>query len=259
MSEHDGTNVLHDSSGIDSNGARPMVARRRRARTAMLAGGALVIGLGVIALPAAGQEGGGNNGKHFTLFNHDTHQAFLDLGDPGPSVGDQYVFGGDVSEEQGGTPIGRMSGQCATISDTELLCTSSFTFNGGQISFQALVDVTVFFAGQPFEFAVTGGTGPLPQGARNGGRPDPARAAERQRRALHRRLGLSLRCRPGVPPDPSREVSTLVGRAGSGWAGPHYSTLHTDLSAQEVNLLASYTAWLVANPGNAQQFLSMYQ
>ena len=31
-------------------------------------------------------------------------------------------------------------------SDTEMLCTSSFTFNGGQISFQTLVDETVFFA-----------------------------------------------------------------------------------------------------------------
>ncbi len=40
---------------------------------------------------------------------------------------------------------------------------------------------------------------------------------------------------------------------------PHYSTLHTDLTAQEVNLLASYTAWMLANPGNVQQFLSMYQ
>jgi hypothetical protein len=40
---------------------------------------------------------------------------------------------------------------------------------------------------------------------------------------------------------------------------PHYSTLATFLSAQQINLLASYTAWMVANPGNAQQFLSMYQ
>jgi hypothetical protein len=40
---------------------------------------------------------------------------------------------------------------------------------------------------------------------------------------------------------------------------PHYSTFDTDLTAQQINLLASYTAWMVASPGNAQQFLSMYQ
>jgi hypothetical protein len=132
---------------------------------------AIIVLLAVVAMPPCfaqaptpvgfwdGAANVSTNQDHFTLYNHDTHQAFLDLGDPGPSVGDQYVFGGDVSKQQGGTPIGRMSGQCVTISDTEMLCTSSFTFNGDQISFQALVDVTVFFAGQPFEFAVTGGTG----------------------------------------------------------------------------------------------------
>jgi hypothetical protein len=130
-------------------------AHRRTVITTLAVGVALAVCMGATAGAANGSP------KHgFTLYNHDTHQAFLDLGAPGPSVGDQYVFGGDVSEQQGGTAIGRLAGQCATISDTEMLCTSSFTVNGGQISFQALVDVTVFFAGQPFEFAMTGGTGP---------------------------------------------------------------------------------------------------
>jgi hypothetical protein len=40
---------------------------------------------------------------------------------------------------------------------------------------------------------------------------------------------------------------------------PHYSTFDTDLTAQQINLLASYTAWMIANPGNAEQFLSLYQ
>lgn len=39
---------------------------------------------------------------------------------------------------------------------------------------------------------------------------------------------------------------------------PHYGTFDTDLSAQAINLLASYTAWLVGNPTNAPLFLSMY-
>lgn len=116
--------------------------------------------LAVCIAATGGTANGSPNHGHFTLYNHDTNQASLDLGDPGPSVGDQYIFGGNLSKQQGGTPIGRIAGQCTTISDTEILCTSSFTFNGGQISFQALVDATVFYAGQPFDFAVTGGTGP---------------------------------------------------------------------------------------------------
>ena len=40
---------------------------------------------------------------------------------------------------------------------------------------------------------------------------------------------------------------------------PHYGTFYTDLSAQEINLLASYTAWMVANPDNAELFLSLYR
>jgi hypothetical protein len=40
---------------------------------------------------------------------------------------------------------------------------------------------------------------------------------------------------------------------------PHYSTFDTDLTAQQINLLASYTAWMVASPENAPLFLSMYQ
>jgi hypothetical protein len=130
------------------------IAYRRAIITTLAVGGALAVCIG-----ASGAAKGSPN-QHFTLYNHDTNRALLDLGDPGPSVGDQYIFGGNVSEQQGGTPIGRMSGMCATISDTEWLCNSSFTYNGGQISFQALVDVTVFFNNQPFDFAVTGGTGP---------------------------------------------------------------------------------------------------
>jgi hypothetical protein len=39
---------------------------------------------------------------------------------------------------------------------------------------------------------------------------------------------------------------------------PHYSTFDTDLSATEVNLLASLTAWTVAADENKAQFLALY-
>jgi hypothetical protein len=39
---------------------------------------------------------------------------------------------------------------------------------------------------------------------------------------------------------------------------PHYSTLETDLTATQINLLANFTAWMVAAPESADQFLGMY-
>ena len=107
-------------------------------------------------VPATGSAKDGNS---FQLFNHDTDQGFADLGAPGPSVADQYVFGGDISEHQGGTRIGRIAGQCATSSDHEILCQSAFTLPDGQITFSAIVDTATFYAGQPVDFAITGGTG----------------------------------------------------------------------------------------------------
>ena len=40
---------------------------------------------------------------------------------------------------------------------------------------------------------------------------------------------------------------------------PHYSTFDTDLTAQQINLLANYTAWMVANEKSAPIFTGMYQ
>ena len=40
---------------------------------------------------------------------------------------------------------------------------------------------------------------------------------------------------------------------------PHYSTLETDLTPTQINLLANFTAWMVASPEGARQVLGMYQ
>ena len=39
---------------------------------------------------------------------------------------------------------------------------------------------------------------------------------------------------------------------------PNYSTLDTDLDATQINLLASLSAWVVADADNAEAFLGMY-
>lgn len=96
----------------------------------------------------------------FQLFEHDTSQQFLTIGDPATGVGDQFVFGGDVSNHKGGAKVGRMAGACTNTSATESLCAAAFTIGGGQITFQGIVDNGTFSSGQPTDFAITGGTGP---------------------------------------------------------------------------------------------------
>ena len=136
-----------------------MVARRRRVRKAMLAAGALVIGLGLTVIPASGQEDGGAYRGLFNLFQHDTERQSIDLGEPGPGVGDQLVIGGDIYDHEGGTLVGRSAAQCTISSATEILCSAAFTVGDGQITFQGIVDTFTFFTNQPVDFAITGGTG----------------------------------------------------------------------------------------------------
>lgn len=40
---------------------------------------------------------------------------------------------------------------------------------------------------------------------------------------------------------------------------PHYSTISTHLTKQEINLLANFTAWAVADPSNAGVFTSLFE
>ncbi|MGR9108960.1 MAG: hypothetical protein ACU843_18755, partial [Gammaproteobacteria bacterium] len=39
---------------------------------------------------------------------------------------------------------------------------------------------------------------------------------------------------------------------------PHYGTISTHLTEQEINLLASYTAWAVADPSNSAVFTELF-
>lgn len=130
------------------------------AKALRVIGLALVIGLGATALSASGQENGGAYRGRFSLYQHDTSQQSIDLGQPGPSVGDQLVLGGDVYNHQDGTLVGRSAAHCTFSSDAEILCSAAFTVEDGQITFQGIVDIFTFFTYHPVVFAITGGTGP---------------------------------------------------------------------------------------------------
>jgi hypothetical protein len=87
--------------------------------------------------------------------------AFLDLGAPGPSIGDRLVFSNPLYDAQGQV-IGRDGAECVIvrIDPTEpperqqvVQCTISAQFADGQITVQGLAQGTENY------FAVTGGTG----------------------------------------------------------------------------------------------------
>jgi hypothetical protein len=100
-----------------------------------------------------------------TLFEHDTQSTEVDLGDPGPGPGDQFLFAGDVFDRAGGTNIGHVAGQCTTLSGDassgDAFCHGTFVLEGGQLAVQGLDTGGVFdaSAGQPGAVAIVGGTG----------------------------------------------------------------------------------------------------
>ena len=57
------------------------------------------------------------------------------------------------------------------------------------------------------------------------------------------------------------EVQQILGPFGAPGAlkgFPSYPTLQSDLTATEINLLASLSAWVVGNDDNAERFQQMY-
>jgi hypothetical protein len=128
-------------------------------------GAVLAIVLGVVALDAARQatNAASFRGRTIRLYEHDTQQAQLDLGDKGESPGDRFLYSGDLFDRKGGRNLGRVGGNCETVSTgahAETVCTGNFVLAGGQIITQALFDTADLFAkGKTVPWAVIGGTG----------------------------------------------------------------------------------------------------
>jgi hypothetical protein len=96
------------------------------------------------------------------LYEHDTSQASIDLGDTGDSPGDQFVFAGDTYKKKGAAQVGRAAGVCTTVSTGsagEVICVVNFSLPGGQIAGHGLFTASELFGGKTVGFAITGGTG----------------------------------------------------------------------------------------------------
>jgi allene oxide cyclase-like protein len=87
-----------------------------------------------------------------------TEQEFVDLGEKGESLGDQFIFH-DVLR-QGGERVGHDGGVC-TLTSLDLSqsqCVVTAWLADGQITAQGLIEPTGEFP-ERFVFAITGGTG----------------------------------------------------------------------------------------------------
>lgn len=119
----------------------------------VIAGAALVVG---VAIPAAGSSGQAGKDRTFTVTATVTEESQIDLGAPGPSLGDEIVFSGPLV--QGGHQVGHQGAVGATVSlqRHEAQFIATYSLGGGQITAQAVV---ILGSAAPYEVAITGGTG----------------------------------------------------------------------------------------------------
>ena len=121
--------------------------------------------LAVAGVGLASASSSDDTSRTFTVFAKTVQFAPIDLGDPGTSLGDQFVFSDDLLTEKGGDTVGFDGGVCTLVrrdeaskSDT-LQCVFTFSLEGGQIATQALLTLHEgHFSGTEVG-PVTGGSG----------------------------------------------------------------------------------------------------
>lgn len=124
----------------------------------------VAVGSAVVGFSIIGSAGGTTAGTELRFFIHDTQQAQLDLGDKGDSLGDRYVFSGDLFDHEGGTKVGRVGGFCDAVSkgangEGEDVCMVHYDLARGQLMASFIGDNAALFGGSPLPFSITGGTG----------------------------------------------------------------------------------------------------
>ena len=118
----------------------------------------LLIAAGVMAAGAASGSSSRDDrgGQVIRLHTKQIRQGFVDHGDPGFSVDDQFVFSNDLYKN--GVKVGEDGGTCTVTriasGPATLHCLGTNSLPGGQISAQGFAS-----PGEPFVLAITGGTG----------------------------------------------------------------------------------------------------
>jgi hypothetical protein len=131
-----------------------------------LARGATVTAIVALALMAFGTAvaaAHGKGSKTLRLVAVENQSDFLDLGAPGPSLGDELVFSETLSRN--GRHVGTSGVVCTTTAVeppyevTTYHCVGTLSLRNGQITLQGLIEVQGEDDPGPFTVAITGGTG----------------------------------------------------------------------------------------------------
>jgi hypothetical protein len=120
---------------------------------------------GIAVATASGTDTRPGDGKHVEILHLrtvDVAEQFIDLGDPGFSQGDQNVFTADLFMDD--RRVGFDGGTCTVVrihpdGSSSLQCLGSNSLPDGQLTVQGLVSTSAEGELQPFELAITGGTG----------------------------------------------------------------------------------------------------
>jgi hypothetical protein len=123
-----------------------------------------IVALGALVLGAAPAAADGKDKRKLRLVATESQFEFLDLGAPGPSLGDEFVFSEVLSRR--GRDVGTSGGVCTA---TEVMppydvitfhCVATLSLTRrGQITLQGLVEIQGEEDPGPFTVAITGGTG----------------------------------------------------------------------------------------------------
>jgi Allene oxide cyclase barrel like domain len=122
--------------------------------------------IAVSAMLAFGSTVATAGGKHkntLRLVATENQSDFLDLGAPGPSLGDELVISERLSHH--GREVGESGIVCVVTEATPpydvltLHCVATLSLRRGQITLQGLIEVQGEGDSGPFTVAITGGTG----------------------------------------------------------------------------------------------------
>ncbi len=134
-----------------------------RTKRRLYAGVLAVVVLGVLMSAPAVATANGKGKRALRIVATEIQFQFLDLGTPGPSLGDELVFSERLSRH--GRSIGVSSVVCtATLveppyDDLTFHCVATLKLKRGQITLQGLIEVQGEEDPGPFKVAITGGTG----------------------------------------------------------------------------------------------------
>jgi len=153
-----------------------------RSKRAVLAAGAAILALLAVGPASATADGKGK--RTLRVVATDIQEEFVDVGAPGPSMGDTLVFSEVLNVR--GREAGTSGGVC-TVTEAippyttlTLQCVATLSLRSGQITLQGLIEVQTMEDFSSNTVAITGGTGKFV------GAAGEARVSQRGERVIYK-------------------------------------------------------------------------